>query len=222
MFQIALQQGIKAARQAPTIPPLPPVKQASHPKSIAQGKELDVYNWAKLCGWAGVERTDQLPPLWTGWVSTTSRDTQHDHLIRRMRQWSIAINYPVNPTIEFFKQAMEDFVNLRLNPGEYVPTFKNAYKGMSGLLCMPTSDSQRMSRRSRNQAYEQTHPNMTLADNLKFQASDPPAPPKTYEELTLATATYATLVWAICGERCDHYIKLKALWDMLEHPAVFV
>ena len=74
-----------------------------------------------------------------------------------MKQWSKENNFQISPTVEFFKKAMEDFVTLTFNPGEVVPTFENADKGMSPLLCMPTSDLQRM-RRSRHEAVRRRRP----------------------------------------------------------------
>ena len=63
----------------------------------------------------------------------------HRHNIRtqKMSKWSEDTGKDIDKAPFFTEQTMKDIVSLNFNPGEALPTFSSAQRGISILTCRP-------------------------------------------------------------------------------------
>ena len=221
LFATAIQQGLAGAMQHQQQGAQAVQQTAGGLGVIGKVGKYGPMHWALVKGWAGVTQDAHIPSIWAEWGATTEHRLRQDALLRRMRQWSKKTGYDIDPTVSFDKTAMDAFASLSLNPEPGAPRFAMCDKGMSPLLCMEMTDEDVIAANTRDAARAATEGNRTMAEQLSLTTSDPRPPPRDYESLCLATATYAALNWALFGDFNKHYQKVKELRDTLSAPYVW-
>lgn len=134
--------------------------------------------------------------------------------------WSKQNNVPIDRSMFLSKASIDDFINLRFNPGSGVAYFKSAEKGFSLLICQPKSGEEVKAAQLQEKAEEDLAANRTLLDALNLWASDPRAPANDYESLKLVIGTYTALAACILGTMASLYKKSLKVWKVLDSDVV--
>ena len=183
-------------------------------------KPYSVYDTAALMGFCGITDKKQIPVIW-GLFKTSKKVEDHRlNLSKCMAVWSKTQGIPIDHSIFFLKDTIEDIVKLRSNPGGATASLKTAERGPSILACLPRLLGAMETIRIKEAAAEESKANRTLKEAEKLASADSREPPHDLLTLKLLVATYLALLWALYGESCDIYHKLFAIYDILEEPEV--
>ena len=104
--------------------------------------------------------------------------------------------------------------------GEAYASWPSLERGMSAQNCLPITVEHIARANDHERAEDETSATRTLNESLNLKKSDPRPPPMTLEALKLSVATFAALLWAIFGNHCDLYRKVKSFRETLDTPAV--
>ncbi len=100
-------------------------------------------------------------------------------------------------------QTTKGIVNLNFNPGEAVPTFSSAQRGISILTCRPKSAHEVETIKDYEEARRATAHTAQFNEVRCRQKAKPSPPPDNYYDLRLIVNTFCVLVWTLFGEECD-------------------
>jgi hypothetical protein len=103
------------------------------------GKLYTKNNMAALKGYCGVDTPGGIPTIWDSFQQTREIALHRHNLRVAMTQWSKTTGKDINKAPFFTEQTIKDIVGLTFNPGEAVPTFSSAQRGISILTCRPKS-----------------------------------------------------------------------------------
>ncbi len=110
---------------------------------------------AALKGYCGVVNPAGIPTNWDSFQQTREIASHRHNLRVGVSQWSKITGKDIDKAPFFTKQMVKDIVGLNFNPGEAVPTFTSAQRGISILTCCPNrhtkSKPSRFSRRQGGQ-----------------------------------------------------------------------
>ena len=86
-------------------------------------------------GYCGVVSPADIPPIWDAFQQTKEL-ASHRHNIRAgMQRWSKRKGLDIDKAPFFTENSIKDILSLNFNPGEAVPTFASAQRGISILIC---------------------------------------------------------------------------------------
>jgi hypothetical protein len=94
-------------------------------------------NVAALKGYCGVLTPAGIPRIWDSFQRTKELASHRHNLRMDMQRWSKQEGLDINKAPFFTENSMKDIVGLKFNPGEAVPTFASAQRGISILTCRP-------------------------------------------------------------------------------------
>jgi hypothetical protein len=103
------------------------------------------------------------------------------------------------------EQTIKDIVNLNFNPGEAVPTYTSAQRGVSILTCCSKMAHEVETIKDNKEACRVTAHMAQFNEVRRRQKTPPSPPPDTYFELRLSVNTFCALVWTLVGDKCNYY-----------------
>ncbi len=147
----------------------------------------------------------------------------HCHNLRvGMFQWSKTTGKDIDKALFFTKQMVKDIVGLNFNPGETVPTFASAQRGISILTCRPKSAHEVKMIKDFEQARRATAHTAQFNKVRRLRKALPSPPPDNYFELRLSINTFCVLIWMLFGNKCDYYKGLLEVAKTLDQQEVHI
>ena len=177
------------------------------------GKLYSANNVTALKGYCGVIDPRGIPPIWDSFQQTREIASHRHNLRVAMAQWSKDTGKDINKAPFFTEQTVKDIVGLNLNPGEAVPTFTSAQRGISILTCRPKSAIEVETIKDFEEARRATAHTARFNEVRRRQKAPPSPPPDNYFELRLSVNTFCALIWTLFGGECDYY---KGLWEVAD------
>jgi hypothetical protein len=113
-------------------------------------------------------------------------------------------------------------VMLNFNPGEAVPTYASAQRGLSILTCRPKTAHEVELIKDNEEAQRITAHTAQFTNVQRRQKIPQSPPPDTYFELRLSVNTFCALVWTLFGEDCDYYKGFLEVADTLDLQEVHI
>ena len=111
-----------------------------------------------------------------------------------MSQWSKTTGKDIDKAPFFTEQTVKDIVSLNFNPGEAVPTFSSAQRGISILTCRPKSAQEVESIKDFEEAWHTTAHTAQFNEVRRRQKAPPSPPPDNYFELRLSVNMFCALI----------------------------
>jgi hypothetical protein len=186
------------------------------------GKLYSENNVAALKGYCGVVDPMLIPTIWDAFQQTKEINS-HRHSIRvSMSKWSKDTGKDIDKAPFFTEQTIKDIVGLNFNPGEAVPTFSSAQRGISILTCRPKSAHEVETIKEFEEARRATAHTAQFNDVRRRQKAPPSPPPDNYFELRLGVNTFCALVWTLFGDECDYYKGLLEVAETLDQQEVHI
>jgi hypothetical protein len=169
---------------------------------------------AKLVGWAGVDRYDQLPEIWNEFLESDDPDDHREMLKSRMETWFRQKNKTMPKGIYFTKEQIKQITSVKFTPGGAIGVLESANQGVSIALCLPKTISSIQSIQRYESLYDEAKQNLTFKEVQRKEKGMPIEPPATLEELQKAVEVTLALVASLCGEN-DLFDKLFNLFVVL-------
>jgi hypothetical protein len=186
------------------------------------GKLYSENNVAALKGYCGVVNATDIPTIWDSFQQT-KEIASHRHSIRtQMSKWSKETGKDIDKAPFFTEQTIKDIVSLNFNPGEAVPTFTSAQRGISILTCRPKSAHEVETIKDFEEARRVTAHTAQFNEVRRRQKAPPSPPPDNYFELRLSVNTFCALVWSLFGDECDYYKGLLEVAETLDQQEVHI
>jgi hypothetical protein len=177
------------------------------------GRMYSENNVAALKGYCGVVDPSKIPTIWDSFQQTKEIASHRHNLRVSMTKWARQTGKEIDKAPFFTEQTIRDMVTLNFNPGEAVPTYASAQRGLSILTCRPKSAQEVEIIKDNEEARRITAHTAQFNEVRRRQKTPPSPPPDTYFELRLSVNTFCALVWTLFGEECDYY---KGLWEVAE------
>ncbi len=103
------------------------------------GKLYSKNNVAVLKGYCGVTNPAGIPTIWDSSMQTWEIVSHRHNLRVTMFKWAKDTGKDIDKSPFFTKQTLKDIVSLQFNPGEAIPTYSLAQRGIAILACHPKS-----------------------------------------------------------------------------------
>jgi hypothetical protein len=139
-----------------------------------------------------------------------------------MFKWAKDIGKNINKAPFFTKQTVKDIVSLQFNPGEAVPTYFSAQRGISIITCCPKSAHEVETIKDNKDAWRATAHTMQINEVRRRQTTPPSPPSDNYFELQLSVNTFCTLIWTLFGDECNYYKRLLEVCKTLDQQEVHI
>ena len=175
------------------------------------GKLYSENNVAALKGYCGVATPAGIPVIWDSFQQTCKISSHLHNLRVSMSQWSKTIGKDIDKAPFFTEQTVKDIVSLNFNPGEAVPTFSSAQRGISILTCRPKSAQEVESIKDFEEAQRATAHTAQFNEVRRRQKAPPSPPPDNYFELRLSVNTFCALIWTLFGKSAT-IIRAYSRW----------
>ena len=183
-------------------------------------KKMEGAELYAVMGWCGITDPMMIPDTWKSLYSSDTFLTERGDLYKRMQGWSVDNDIPTNKMIRFSKQWFLDLMGMELAMGEACASWPSLERGMSAQNCLPITVEHIARANDHERAEDKTSATRTLNESLNLKKLDPKPPPRTLEALELSVAAFAALLWALFGNHCDLYRKVKSYRETLDTPAV--
>ncbi len=179
-------------------------------------------NVAALKEYCGVVDPARIPLIWDSFQQTREI-AAHRHNIRvSMTKWAKQTGKEIDKAPFFMDQTIQDIVNLNFNPGEAVPTYASAQRGVSILTCRSKTAHEVETIKDNKEACRVTAHMAQFNEVRHCQKTPPSPPPDTYFELRLSVNTFCALVWTLFGDKCDYYKGLFEVCETLDLQEVHI
>jgi hypothetical protein len=113
---------------------------------------------------------------------------------------------------------MKDFIRNRPNPTNGLATLTLGGRGVSNLVCLPTSQSKIEERMLRERYANEMVGSRTYNEAVKLAKSKAIRPPQSYYHFRLMTNTFRALVFVLYGVSCPLYLDLLIIINTLRMP----
>ena len=186
------------------------------------GKLYFENNVAALKGYCGVVNPGGIPTIWDSFQQTQEIASHRHNLRVQMSKWSKETGKDIDKAPFFTEQMVKDIVSLNFNPGEAVPTFSSAQRGISILTCHPQLAQEVETIKDFEEARRAT-PHTAQFNKVRRRQKTPPSPPPdNYFELRLSVNTFCALIWTLFGDECDYYKGLLEVAETLDQQEVHI
>ena len=135
-FQAMIAQTI-ATTMAMVNPPRPMAPPPPTKKKAPEGTTYSRFKLAVLMGYSGVTQPQHLPRIWSLFTLTKDVDTHRINIMSAMTKWAAAHGKRIDKNVFLPKECVEDWVKVRMIPGESITIYQTAGKGISPLALMP-------------------------------------------------------------------------------------
>jgi hypothetical protein len=122
--------------------------------------------------------------------------------------------------VYFSDKTVDAVVKLQPNPGDAIPNFESAGKGLSILACRPKSTAEIEREKETAAAEKQTKATRTLPEALQLEKGDSRLPASTFDQLKKNVSMFTLWNKVLWGGRCDFARKLEEIYQVMLLPAV--
>ena len=173
---------------------------------------------AALMGWSGVMTQELLQTIWVTLSSSKPLMDKRDELREIMIKWAGQKGYQINDDFFFDKVFFTDLMAGDLDRGEARPTEKNINRGMNPQWTLDVELGYAQQKAEEEKAEDETEGTRTFEEKLRLVYVTPRQPPSTLLDLTVNTATFTALVFALFGPGCAVYIR--SWWQCVKRYTV--
>lgn len=166
---------------------------------------------AAIMGWSGVLTKELLQTIWVTLSSSKPLMDKRDELREIMIKWAGPKGYQINDDYFFDKVFFTDLMTGDLDRGEARPTEKNIDRGVNPQWTLDVELGFAQQKAEEEKAEDETERTRTLEEKLRLVHVTSRQPPSTLLDLTVNTATFTALVFALFGIGCSLYQKLVAV-----------
>ena len=179
-------------------------------------------NVAALKGYCGMVEDAGIPTIWDSFQQTREIALHRHNLREGTFKWSRKSGKDIVKAPFFTEQTVKEIVRLNLNPGEAVPTFSSAQRGISILTCHQKLAHKVETIKDFEEARLVTAHRAQFNEVQRRQKTPPSQPPDNYFELRLSMNTFCAPVWTLFGEECDYYKGLLEVAETLDQQEVHI
>ncbi len=140
------------------------------------GRMYSKNNVAALKGYCGVVDPAKIPPIWDSFQQTKEIASRRHNLRVSMKKWAKQSGKEIDKAPFFTEQTIKDIVTLNFNPGEAVPTYASAQRGISILTCRPKTAHEVEIIKDNEEARRVTA-HTTQFNEVRHRQKTPPSPP---------------------------------------------
>jgi hypothetical protein len=140
------------------------------------GKLYSENNVASLKGYCGVLDPSKIPNIWDSFQQMQEIASHQHNLQVSMTRWAKETGKEINKAPFFTEQTIKDIVGLHFNPGEAVPTYGLAQRGVSILTCRPKTAHEVETIKDFEEARRITAHTVQFND-VRHRQKTPPSPP---------------------------------------------
>ena len=158
------------------------------------GKLYSENNVAALKGYCGVVNPCVIPAIWDAFQQTRELAQHRHNLCVGMMTWSKQTGMDIDKAPFFTKATIKDIVSPNFNPGEAIPTYLSAQRGISILMCWPKSVHEVKLIKDFDEAQRATAHTAQFNEVRRQQKAQPSAPPDNYHDLRLSVNTFCALI----------------------------
>jgi hypothetical protein len=139
-----------------------------------------------------------------------------------MFKWAKDTSKHIHKAPFFTKQTVTDIEGFQFNPGEAVPTYSLAQRGILILTCRPKSVHEAETIKDYKDARRAMAHTAQFNEVRRRQKMPPSLPPDNYFELHLSINTFCALIWTLFGDECDYYKGLLEVCKNLVQQKVHI
>ena len=192
------------------------VAAAAASKNSDEGRVLTEYDLAALKGFSGVETAAECTVFWPLLRTSKSIDVTRNNLMRGMKKWSEATGHEIYKNVRYSDECIKDIMKMDPNPVGTVASLSSSERGVSNMANIPKTPKEIEERKKQEQAARETENNRNFKEALSLLSSTPKRPPENYYSLKLNIATTCAMLFVLFGIKCDMYIKLLGLLNVLK------
>ena len=170
---------------------------------------------------SGTSKIEEMAMVWRKFQETKNTGARRHFIMKKLRQWSLDTNVPIDEGIYLDKKNIDDIAQLHLNPGQGIATFDSAEKGWSMLMCRPRSPAQIEKLKAKEKAELASAGNRNFQEEMELNQSDTPLyPAEDYHELKLNMGTITGLAAVFWTVKSPYYKHLLAAYNVMATPTV--
>ena len=179
----------------------------------------DMFNdWqvAAIKGWSCIKETTRIQRF-----GQTIQGVKQDQIIRTevrrgMDAWAKWKGQQIETRVFLLKDIIKCIKKVTPCPGEPIPTFANADKGIDPLACCPWKSDEIKLEQEKESAVEETAATRTYNEQVQMSARPGKDPPSTFLVLQVMLATYCALLWVLFGGQCALYLAVLDIYLLLK------
>ena len=188
--------------------------------TLGEGRELEAGERAAIMGWSGETDKNYERKIWREMLGTKSLLVKRNALSKGMAKWAATHNLSINQIVLLSEQFFKDLLMCNMAHDEATASAAFLERGLSAQHCLLVTREYIGRETARETALGESVNTRTFSEAFTNQKRAPRAPPRTLEELKLAVATYAALLWVLFGDACDFYQQVLAFRLAFDMPAV--
>lgn len=181
---------------------------------------LSPYGLAALMGWCNVFQECDVPPIWARLLATKETGDHRAVIMAAMSKVADDARMEFDNRVYFSDKTVDAVVKLQPNPGDAIPNFESAGKGLSMLACRPKSTAEIEMEKEKAAAEKQTKATRTLPEALQLEKGDSRLPATTFDQLKKNLSMFTLWNKVLWGGRCDFATKLEEIYQVMLLPAV--
>jgi hypothetical protein len=183
-------------------------------------KKLDEWDVVTIKGLSHLTDTNKVQSFWKTTQGVTNKKVIRQELDKGMELWSKVTGAEIEQGRYFPEDIISCIQKVDFVPGEPVPTFATADKGLGPLPCRPWTSDAMEADQKKERAAEATAATRTYNEVLQLEARAPMNPPANLLELRLMIATFCALLWTLFGDKCDLYIRCFEIYRKLKEKYI--
>ena len=191
----------------------------SHKKG-EEGKLLTEYDIAALKGYSGVDSAEQCTVFWPLLKTSKNVEDARANLMRGMKKWSETTGHEIYNNVFYSEECIKDIMKMKPNPSGPMASLSSGERGVSNLANTPKTVQEIEERLKQEQAARDSAGNTNFKEALARLSSTPKRPPENYYSLKLNIATTCACLFVLYGVKCDLYVKLLGLLEVLKEESV--
>ncbi len=186
----------------------------------ASVKKLDPSFEAMMCGYACVTSVADLPSFLDDTEGLDSEGLERyikGVFTSKLNKWATKMNYSLDISWDLQSDNVSDWRKGKFNIGTK-GMYEAGSQGMSPFNAVPLTEAQINKRRESKRARMQSAHTRTFQEAIQHEKEkwEPLDPPTTLSDLTAVLMVYQGMLMVVHGEKCDLYIKVGELVEVLK------
>ncbi len=174
---------------------------------------------ATLLGFHGAMNVQYLRKIWRLFKSV--KIPNYDHLRRAIKgdmlRWADNHRCWIKEGVYFDNKTLNEWINLKFNPGDSTTMYSSADNGISILKCRPPTSGRLKEMHWQEEIWDATKGNAIFVEMTKQLKKDVSAPTSDFGGLRSNIATFCALLFTLFGEGCDLYKSIVEILQIFSH-----
>jgi hypothetical protein len=190
-------------------------------KKSEEGKTLNDYDVAALCGFCGVSDPGQCPAIYPMFKTSKNVEDARANIMKGMEMFSKEEGIEIDRSIFLSEEVIKDIMKVRPNPFGTVGTAETSDRGVTNLVLLPRRNEEIDKMMLQEKAVEESKHTRTLRDAERLAKNDTRAPPRNYYTLKLNVGSTVVFLGVVYGTKCSLYLKMKLFYNILNSREVY-